>query len=188
MLQNSRLRLAVAVSVLVAALATCAAVVAAKRAPSDVAVITASLKNADGQEVAVAEFRKSPRSAVRVIVSGRGLPPGFHGMHVHAVGACEAPAFTTAGGHLQNEGTSHAGHAGDLTSVYVKSDGTLSVRFETDRFGLDTLRDLDGSAVIIHAGPDNFANIPPRYAPDGPDQTTRDTGDSGARIACGTIR
>ena len=47
------------------------------------------------------------------------------------------------------------------------------MRFETDRFGLDTLRDMDGSAVMIHAGADNFGNIPPRYAPHGPDQLTR---------------
>jgi Cu-Zn family superoxide dismutase len=42
--------------------------------------------------------------------------------------------------------------------------------------------------VIIHALPDNFGNIPQRYAPEGPDQITRDTGDSGPRIACGTVR
>ncbi|MEA2185594.1 MAG: superoxide dismutase, Cu-Zn family [Solirubrobacteraceae bacterium] len=93
----------------------------------------------------------------------------------------------SAGGHLKNEGTSHSDHAGDLMSLYVKSDGTVSARFETDRFGLRTLRDKDGSAVVIHAGADNFGNIPPRYAPNGPDQMTRDTGDSGARIACGPI-
>jgi Cu-Zn family superoxide dismutase len=93
----------------------------------------------------------------------------------------------SAGGHLKNEGTSHSDHAGDLMSLYVKSDGTVSARFETDRVDLRTLRDKDGSAVVIHAGADNFGNIPPRYAPDGPDQMTRDTGDSGARIACGPI-
>jgi len=161
--------------------------VAANSAPSDVVVVRAALKDAAGQEVAVVEFRKSPRSAVKVIVTGRGLPPGFHGMHVHAVGACEAPTFVSAGGHLKNPGSSHSDHTGDLTSLYVKSDGTVSVRFESDLFGLDTLRDMDGSAVIIHALPDNFGNIPSRYSPSGPDQTTRDTGDSGARIACGTI-
>jgi len=109
-------------------------------------------------------------------------------MHVHAVGACEAPTFMSAGGHLKNAGSSHSDHTGDLTGIYVKSDGTASARFETDRFGLDTLRDTDGSALMIHASPDNFGNIPPRYAAGGPDQITRDTGDSGARVACGPIR
>ena len=187
MLRNPRIRLAVAVSALACALGVGATLVSAKSAPSDVVVVKALLKDPAGQQVATVELRKSPRSAVKVIVTGRGLPPGFHGMHVHAVGVCEAPSFMTAGGHLKNEGVSHAGHTGDLTSLYVKRDGTVSVRFETDRFGLDTLRDMDGSAVMIHAAADNFGNIPPRYAPGGPDQVTRDTGDSGARIACGAV-
>ena len=187
MIENPRVRLAVAVAVAVSVLGVGASLVAAENSPSDVVVITATLKDAAGKDVAVVELRKSPRSAVKVIVTGKGLPPGFHGMHVHAVGACEAPSFQSAGGHLKNAGSSHSDHTGDLTSIYVKSDGTVSARFETDRFGLDTLRDMDGSAVMIHAGADNFGNIPPRYAPGGPDQTTRDTGDSGARIACGPI-
>jgi Cu-Zn family superoxide dismutase len=184
MLKHPRLRLALAVSVLAGCFGAGAALVAARTRPSDVIKATATLKDAAGRPVAAVEFRKSPRSAVKVVVSGRGLPPGFHGMHVHASGACEPPSFASAGGHLMNEGTSHPDHAGDLTSLYVKSDGTASARFETDRFGLE---DLLGKSVIIHAGPDNFGNIPPRYAPGGPDQMTRDSGDSGARIACGPI-
>lgn len=187
MLPNARLRLALAATVFTGALGAGVAVVAAQKPSTDVTVVKAMLKDATGQDVGVVEFRKSPRSAVKVLVTGRNLPPGFHGMHVHAIGACEAPAFTSAGGHLKNAGTSHSDHTGDLTSVYVKRDGTASVRFETDRFGLDTLRDMDGSAVVVHALPDNFGNIPTRYAPAGPDQATNDTGDSGARIACGPI-
>ncbi len=186
---RSRLGLALAVTVLLGALGSGTALVAAQRpARSDVEVVRTTLRDAGGQDVATVELRKSPRSAVKVVVTGRNLPAGFHGMHVHAVGACEAPSFMSAGGHVENEGASHSDHTGDLTSLYVKRDGTVSVRFETDRFDLATLRDLDGSAVIVHALPDNFGNIPPRYAPQGPDQVTRDTGDSGGRIACGTVR
>jgi len=184
---HSRFRLALAVATGVGALGSGAALVGAQERPSDVVVITAPLKDAAGRQVATVEFRKSPRSAVKVLVTGRGLPTGFHGMHVHAVGLCEAPGFMSAGGHFTNPGASHSDHSGDFTSLYVKRDGTVSIRFETDRFNLDSLRDPDGSAVIIHAGADNFSNIPPRYAPNGPDQSTRDTGDSGARIACGPV-
>jgi superoxide dismutase, Cu-Zn family len=188
MLKNSRVRLALVITGLACCLGAGAALVAAKNRPNQVRVIRATLKDAAGHKVAVVEFRQSRRSAVKVLVRGRGLPPGFHAMHVHAVGTCDAPDFMTAGGHLKNEGTSHPDHAGDLVSLYVKSDGKVSARFETDRFGLDALRDMDGSAVMIHDGADNFGNIPPRYAPGGPDQMTRDTGDAGARIACGAIR
>ncbi|MGI9099669.1 MAG: superoxide dismutase family protein [Solirubrobacteraceae bacterium] len=187
MLQNSRLRLALAVTVLACAFGAGAALVVGKSRSSHVTVIRVALKDAEGKVVAVAAFRKSSRGAVKVFVRGRGLPPGFHGMHVHEVGACDPPAFTSARGHLRKEGTSHSDHTGDLPSLYVKSDGTARARFETDRFDLEALGDKDGSAVMIHADADNFGNIPPRYAPDGPDQMTRDTGDSGARIACGAI-
>jgi Cu-Zn family superoxide dismutase len=114
-----------------------------------------------------------------------GLSPGFHGFHVHAVGACTGD-FTGAGGHLSKPGAVHAGHDGDMPSLYVDSGGTATLQFETDRFTVADLFDGDGSAVIIHAGPDNFGNIPTRYAPE-PDATTLATGDAGARAACGVV-
>ena len=58
----------------------------------------------------------------------------------------------------------------------------------TDALTLADLLDDDGSAVMVHEDPDNYANIPERYAPEGPDQMTRNTGDSGGRIACGPVR
>ena len=58
----------------------------------------------------------------------------------------------------------------------------------TDRFGVaDLLADDDGSAVMVHSGPDNYANIPERYAPEGPDADTLGTGDAGSRLACGVV-
>ncbi|MGH2942456.1 MAG: superoxide dismutase family protein, partial [Solirubrobacteraceae bacterium] len=125
--------------------------------------------------------------AIDVRARVRRLEPGFHGFHVHAVGRCEGPTFKSAMGHIGEGDGSHGDHQGDMPSLLVKRDGTATLRLETDRFTLDELRDADGSAVMVHADADNFANIPPRYAPDGPDQKTRDTGDSGDRLACGTI-
>src|SRR5204862_5970274 len=99
---------------------------------------------------------------------------------------------TTAGGHLSTASQTHAGHAGDLPPVFVNADGTGGEVFSTDRFVIGDLFDLDGSAAILHAGPDNLANIPARYAssaagapPSGPDDVTLATGDSGGRVACG---
>jgi Cu-Zn family superoxide dismutase len=187
MLRHPRLRVALAAAVLAGALVAGATFVSASGRSGEVPGIAVTLAGAAGKPVAVASIRDAGDGTVSVRVRAWGLPPGFHGMHVHAVGACEPPEFTSAGGHLKAEGTSHPGHTGDLPSLYVKGDGTASARFETDRFGLADLRDADGSALVIHAGADNFANVPPRYAPGGPDQMTRDTGDSGARIACGPI-
>jgi Cu/Zn superoxide dismutase len=56
----------------------------------------------------------------------------------------------------------HGDHVGDLPSLLVNHDGTGELAFETDRFSLDDLFDHDGSALIVHAGRDNFANIPSR--------------------------
>jgi superoxide dismutase, Cu-Zn family len=128
----------------------------------------------------------------KLVVGGKlsGLTPGFHGFHIHAVGLCEAP-FTTAGGHLNPGGGNHGNHAGDLPLLKVSADGVASAVFETDSVTLDQILDADGAAFIIHALPDNYANIPTRYSAAGvagPDAATLATGDSGGRVACGVIR
>jgi Cu-Zn family superoxide dismutase len=76
--------------------------------------------------------------------------------------------------------------------LLVMNDGTATLRFETDRFDVADLFDENGSAIIVHALADNFANIPTRYHSHtedtfGPDSATLATGDSGGRIACGVI-
>jgi superoxide dismutase, Cu-Zn family len=147
----------------------------------------AALRNAAGARVGRVWLHERRRDGdVVVIARVRDLPPGFHGFHIHTTGRCEGPAFTTAGGHLNPAGTSHNAHAGDLPSLLVNADGRALLATATDRFSIADLRDADGSAVMVHSGPDNFANIPPRYGT--PDQETLDTGDSGSRIACGVVR
>lgn len=145
-----------------------------------------SLRNAENTHVGGAKLTQRG-DEVLVSVTTRGLTPGFHGFHIHAVGACEAP-FTSAGGHFNLAGNTHPAHSGDMPVLLINADGTGEARFETDRFGISDLFDADGSAIIIHAGPDNYANIPTRYSATGPDDTTLATGDSGARAACGVIR
>ena len=124
--------------------------------------------------------------AVKLKIEVNGASPGFHGFHVHTAGAC-VPPFTSAGGHYNPLGAAHANHAGDLPVIFVDADGNAEARFATDRFALDDLFDADGSAFILHAGRDNYANIPTdRYDPD-PDTSTLATGDAGSRFACGII-
>jgi len=69
--------------------------------------------------------------------------------------------------------------------LLATENGTAQLRFLTDRFAIDELDDVDGTAVIVHANADNYANVPDRY--DGPDDETRSGGDAGPRIACGPI-
>lgn len=152
-----------------------------------------TLYGVSGEEVGWVKMRERHG---KIVVKGtaHGLTPGFHGFHVHATGLCEAAAptgpFTTAGGHYAGALPNHGDHAGDLPSLLVTADGHAWTTFLTDRFTLDELRDADGSAVMVHAGRDNFANIPTRYTAagvPGPDATTLATGDAGGRVACGVI-
>ena len=125
------------------------------------------------------------------------LAPGPHGMHIHSVGKCEvnsvAPAggapgdFLSAGGHFGAPGTSPPNHAGDLSSLQVRPDGTAMLVTTTSAFTKEQLLAEPGTAFIIHDAPDNFANIPAdRYQP-AADATTLTTGDAGKRVACGVI-
>jgi superoxide dismutase, Cu-Zn family len=166
--------------------------------------LTAQLKLADGTTVATADFEfANGYATVTVQTTAPGeLAPGFHGLHVHSVGKCEAnsvaptggaPAdFNSAGGHFQAAG--HTGHpaSGDLTSLQVREDGSANLVTTTDAFTAEDLIGGAKTAIIIHEKADNFANIPPeRYqqingAPP-PDEATLATGDAGKRVACGVI-
>ena len=172
-------------------------------APAD--TLTTQLKAADGTEVAAATIEfKDGYATITVQTIGAGkLTPGFHGLHIHSVGKCEADSvaptggapgdFLSAGGHFQVPGhTSHPA-SGDLTSLQVRDDGTAMLVTTTTAFTKDDLLAGNKTALMIHENADNFANIPPeRYqqivggAP-GPDETTMATGDAGKRVACGVI-
>lgn len=152
-------------------------------------IARATLIDTTGETVGNVRFERRGKSrALRVSVLVRTLSPGFHGFHVHAVGKCEGPGFLTAGPHLNSTAAEHPDHAGDMPPLLVTRGGKAEARFVTDRFSIADLRDADGSAVMVHALPDNHANIPEeRYEPD-PDATTLATGDAGARAACGRVR
>jgi len=143
---------------------------------------TAELKDKDGNAVGVARFRESS-GGVTVDVNVKGLTPGLHAVHVHAVGRCDAPAFTSAGGHFNPAQKKHGykspegAHAGDLPNMLVAKDGTGRFESFTDGMtlkpGATSVFDKDGSALVIHAGVD--------------DNVTDPTGNAGDRAACGVI-
>lgn len=144
----------------------------------------ADVRNAKGERVGTLTLTQEA-DGVRIAFEASNLPPGFHGFHIHAVGKCEPP-FTSAGGHFNPAKENHPNHAGDLPNLLVNADGKASAVLTTARFRIADLFDADGSALIIHADPDNHANLPKRYRPD-PDANTLATGDAGGRIACGVI-
>lgn len=96
--------------------------------------------------------------------------------------------FLSAGGHIGAGESDHGDHPGDLPALYVTESGAGSLTAVTDALTLADLTDDDGSAAMVHALRDNYANIPERYAPDGPDEMTRNTGDAGGRIGCAAVK
>jgi len=161
---------------LAALLCTAAALPAAAQSAS------APLKNAEGKEVGSVNLTQT-QQGVLINVSVKGLPPGEHAFHVHAVGKCEPP-FTSAGGHFNPANHKHGmmspegQHAGDMPNLHIPQSGELTVEVLNTNITLEkgkpnSVYDADGSAVIIHAGKDDYKTDP--------------TGDAGGRIACGVI-
>jgi superoxide dismutase, Cu-Zn family len=146
------------------------------------AAANAVIRDASGTTVGMALFSETT-GGVRITLQAQGLPPGRHGIHLHAVGQCDAPAFTTAGGHFNPTNRLHGlnnpqgPHAGDLPELMVVANGSASYATTSMTAslsaGANSLLDADGSALVIHANPD--------------DQVTDPTGNSGDRIACGAL-
>lgn len=142
----------------------------------------AVLRDSAGRSVGVATLVERS-DGVSVGVSVTGLPPGPHGLHIHERGACTAPDFASAGGHFAPAGRPHGAqtdggpHAGDLPNLVVSGDGAGRLATHNGRVTLGAgaagLFDGDGSAIVVHAGPDDGRSQP--------------SGASGARIACGVI-
>lgn len=140
--------------------------------------------DASGSEIGSLHMTQDAHGIVHVDVKVEGLSSGLHGIHIHAVGSCAAPTFASAGGHYNPLGRQHGlensngPHAGDLPNLVVDAEGHGRLHARTDRVtlsaGLATLLDGDGSALIIHANPDDqFTDV--------------GNGGSGPRIACAVV-
>ena len=166
------------------------------------------LRDSSGVERGSVTFEQKG-SGTEVHVRLTGLPEAvardaFHGFHIHANGdpangdGCVADAakpsntwFVSADGHWKAEAQSHAGHLGDMPSVIVMKDGTAEMRFQTSRIDRAQLK---GKAVILHAGADNFGNVPvgtleTQYTANAAaaSTATANTGNAGDRVLCGVV-
>ena len=120
---------------------------------------------------------------VSVAIAAVGMSQGEHGFHLHTTGACTAPDFTSAGGHLNPGMATHGSmspggkHLGDMPNLTIGANrtGTAEVALDGNaRDVIDDIFDADGTAVVVHAGADDYRTDP--------------AGDAGARIACGVLK
>jgi Cu-Zn family superoxide dismutase len=145
----------------------------------------ADIMNAQGVRIGTAKL-KAVKDGVQISAKVTGLPAGDHGIHIHTVGKCEGPAFTTAGGHFNPTSAHHGAnntvdphpHAGDLPNLTVAADGKGSAndlaKGVTLGDGANSLFHDGGTALVIHAKADDLMSDP--------------SGNSGDRIACGVIQ
>ena len=143
------------------------------------ATATAEMRGPDGDSMGTVTIIQGPRG---LLIQARltGVPEGWHGFHIHETGSCD-PDFSAAGGHYDPTGIGHGvlheggHHPGDTVNIYAHSDGVANAdQYTVDATlgaGTTTLFDADGSAIIVHEGPDSYGADPA----------------AGARIACGVI-
>jgi Cu-Zn family superoxide dismutase len=146
------------------------------------APVESILRDASGAEVGRVTLRERGER-VQVDLRVSGLSPGEHGLHLHAVGLCEPPAFTSAGSHYNPRNSRHGHrnpqgpHLGDLGNLFVSSNGrgekTVALVGPEVRAGIKPLLGSAGLALVVHADRD--------------DETTDPTGNSGARVACAVL-
>ncbi len=197
--------------VAVAALATGGLVVAANASDAGTYRGEATMRSADGTTLGVVRFElQRNHTLVRVFLpkapAGAALD-AFHGFHIHAnnnpvngdgcliePGSLPTTWFGSADGHWSLPGQTHNNHLGDMPNVLINPDGGTEMTFLTAKIDLSQ---LVGKAVVLHALPDNFNNIPVGAPPGASgqytavDQVSLDrtaaTGNAGDRIACGVI-
>ena len=140
---------------------------------------TAEMRGPAGEPMGAVTIIQGPRG---LLIQARltGVPEGWHGFHIHETGSC-APDFSAAGGHYNPTGIGHGvlheggHHPGDTVNIYAHTDGVANAdQYTVDATlgaGITTLFDHDGSAIIVHEGPDSYGEAP----------------GAGARIACGVI-
>lgn len=118
-------------------------------------------------------------SGIRVTLTAMNMPQGTYAAHVHTIGRCDAPDFTTAGPHWNPTDSQHGKdnpqgmHKGDLPNLLVGTDGRGTLEYTIAAADVGAMLDADGASIVIHTGADDYRTDP--------------SGNSGGRMACGVF-
>ena len=125
------------------------------------------------------------RGGLRIEPALGSLPPGTHGFHLHEGSNCgpgmkdgKMQAGIAAGEHYdprttgKHDGPMGNGHRGDLPVLNVDEAGNATQMMHALQLSVNDVR---GRAFVIHAGGDNFSDLP------------KPLGGGGGRIACGVV-
>lgn len=169
----------------------CASSGPSRAAYAETAPRTAWIVGLDGASIGQATFTEAPTGVlIRLEFSEGALSPGWHGLHLHQTGDCSdfAAGFQASGGHA---GMAHwvqhglrnplGPEAGDLPNIFAPAAGAFGAEIFTTAVtlgsasvnGREPLLDATGSALLIHAGPDDHLSQP--------------IGGAGARVACAAL-
>lgn len=146
--------------------------------------VQTELLNAKGERTGEISLTDT-EDGVIIKVIAKGLTPGVKGIHIHSKGVCTAPDFKSAGSHFNPEGKEHGFdnpkgfHLGDLPNIEVDANGNAAYKMMLNGITMEdgssnTIFDEDGSALVIHADPDDYKTDP--------------SGNSGDRIACAALK
>ncbi len=144
-------------------------------------IATAEVRTPAGEQLGTVELQETT-GRIFIAAVFEGLDQGEYAFHLHATGLCDAPDFKSAGGHLNPLGKTHGklseggAHLGDLPNLIFNeeqmSEATVAIEGEASKlFG--EIFDEDGTAVMLHSGPDDYVSDP--------------AGAAGPRIACGIL-
>ncbi|KAG5853253.1 hypothetical protein ANANG_G00071130 [Anguilla anguilla] len=110
-----------------------------------------------------------------------GLEPGSHGLHVHELGDLTNDCLS-CGDHYNPYGRQHGApqdserHVGDLGNIVAESNGRASFRLEDSQL---KVWDIIGRSLVVDSREDDLGR--------GGHPLSKQTGNSGERLACGII-
>lgn len=135
-------------------------------------------------KIGKADVKEGPHGLVLTLSLQKGsLTPGAHGIHIHEHGDCSDEGFKNSKGHVNPSKVEHGflnpkgPHPSDLPNVWAHEDGSVLAEMFIPGMsvsGTNALEDEDGSALVIHANPD--------------DHLTQPIGGAGDRVACALFK